>query len=74
MALAYDGDMSGRRQAFLVKLWVDDGASDAHATPPTGVSARGSVEHLESKRRLYFSEMAQLIEFLAVNGNRRDQK
>jgi hypothetical protein len=60
--------MSGRRQAFLVKIWVD-GDGESPATLTVGSRARGSVEHLESKRRLYFSEMAQLIEFLAQNGS-----
>jgi hypothetical protein len=60
--------MSSRKQAFLVKLWVtDEGTTDAASPVPGG--ARGSVEHLESKRRLYFSEIAQLVAFLTTNAD-----
>jgi hypothetical protein len=60
--------MSSRKQAFLVKLWVaGEGTEDR--TPPVPGGARGSVEHLESKRRLYFSEMTQLVAFLTTNAD-----
>ena len=71
MPLPYSSSMSSRKQAFLVKLWVD-GDRDATVAAPARAGARGSVEHLASKRRLYFNEMAQLVEFLSTNTSKRN--
>jgi hypothetical protein len=48
------------QQAFLVKLWLE---ADDVGTPASRGWRRGSVEHLESRRRLYFSDVAELLDF-----------
>ena len=48
------------KDSFLVTLWTDGSYTDG------GVAAgwRGSVEHLATRRRLYFSAPSELIGFL----------
>jgi hypothetical protein len=48
------------KETFIVNLWIesDPNESDKRA------NLRGSVEHLPTRRRLYFSELAELVEFL----------
>jgi hypothetical protein len=53
--------MARRKESFIVKLWID---SDA-ATGAQRAGCRGSVEHLATRRRLYFSEVVELVEFLS---------
>lgn len=48
------------KDSFLVTLWTD--ADDARSA--AAFSWRGSVEHLATKRRLYFSDPNELIVFL----------
>jgi hypothetical protein len=48
------------KDSFLVRLWTEGGHADTEAAP----AWRGSVEHLSSKRRLYFSAPSELIGFL----------
>jgi len=53
--------MAGRgRDSFLVTLWSEGRDDGAEAAP----AWRGSVEHLSTKRRLYFSAPSELIGFL----------
>lgn len=48
------------KDSFLVTLWIEaDGTESAPLIP-----WRGSVEHLATKRRLYFSNPNELIGFL----------
>lgn len=48
-----------REHTFVVRLWVE-AAGDFPAT------LRGSVEHVGSSRRLYFSSLADLNDFIAL--------
>jgi hypothetical protein len=60
--------MTWQKDAFLVKLWCE--APD-HGEPPSA-KLRGSVEHLPTHQRRYFSEIVDLITFLTTTaGNRR---
>jgi hypothetical protein len=65
----YDLGVNERKQAFLLNLWLE---ADGVETPASRGWRRGSVEHLESRRRLYFSDVAELLDFLASCGGRRD--
>jgi hypothetical protein len=60
-----------RKQAFLVKLWLE---ADDVGTPASRGWRRGSVEHLESRRRLYFSDVGELLDFFASWSGRRDSR
>jgi hypothetical protein len=53
-----------RRQqdAFLVKLWCE---SQAHGESPS-TKLRGSVEHLATRQRRYFTEIVDLVTFLTT--------
>jgi hypothetical protein len=53
--------MAQRRAAFLVNVWFDDSA---------GVHVRGSVVHLPSQDRRYFTDMVDLIAFLLLCSER----
>jgi hypothetical protein len=53
--------MAGRgRDSFLVTLWTEGTDDGSNAAP----AWRGSVEHLSTRRRLYFSAPSELIGFL----------
>jgi hypothetical protein len=53
--------MAGRgKDSFLVTLWSEERDAGTGTAPPW----RGSVEHLSTKRRLYFSAPSELIGFL----------
>ncbi len=52
--------MSRRKDAFLVNLWRELGRDD-----PGHADWRGSVEHLASRRRLYFTGITDLVAFLS---------
>jgi hypothetical protein len=60
--------MPRRKSAFLVNVWFETGEPDA---PAAGVW-RGSVEHLDSGRRLYFNEIASLVGFISIWLARRE--
>ena len=53
--------MNRRKYAFLVSVWVETGDEERDMR-----QWRGSVEHLATKRRFYFSEIAELVDFLAL--------
>jgi hypothetical protein len=45
-------------QLFVVRLWRETGA--------TSRGWRGSVEHIGTERRFFFSSLADLVEFIRV--------
>ena len=49
------------KDSFLVTLWSESSEGDSECLPLW----RGSVEHLTSKRRLYFTGPNELISFIA---------
>jgi len=51
--------MARRKDVFFVSLW-----RDGDGLVPTA-DWRGSVEHVHSRRRLYFRELIDLVAFLA---------
>ncbi len=52
--------MVQRKESFIVNLWSErDAGGDAERT-----GCRGSVEHVQTRRRLYFTELVELAEFL----------
>jgi hypothetical protein len=53
--------MGRRKDVFLVNLWRDGGGYDQ----PAAADWRGSVEHVHSRRRLYFTDLIELVAFLA---------
>ena len=57
--------MARRKDVFLVNVWWDGGS--------TGYSRdaewRGSVEHIHTRRRLYFTDLVELVAFLAAYTN-----
>ncbi len=50
-----------RKHAFVLYLWVE-GEPDRDQGEPAW---RGSIEHLPTKRRLYFSVLTDLMRFLS---------
>ena len=53
--------MGRRKDVFLVNLWREgDGQGQ-----PRAADWRGSVEHVHSRRRLYFTDLIDLVTFLA---------
>jgi hypothetical protein len=55
--------MALRKDAFLISLWSESGSLDEAAAPGEW---RGSIEHLSTHRRRYFTELSELIAFLSV--------
>jgi hypothetical protein len=53
--------MKRRKDVFLVNLWRE---AEEHDRPPAA-DWRGSVEHVRSSRRLYFTDLIELVAFLA---------
>jgi hypothetical protein len=47
----------GYGELFLVRLWHEPSES-------RGINQRGYVEHVTSKQRMYFSDLADLNDFL----------
>jgi hypothetical protein len=45
-------------QLFVVRIWREAGARDR--------SYRGSVVHVSTQQRTYFSELADLVEFMRL--------
>ena len=54
--------MARQTDAFLVKLWSEPAAD---GDPPFAL--RGSVEHLPTHRRRYFTEIVDLVAFLTAH-------
>ena len=52
--------MGRRKDVFLVNLWRE-GAGQGQ---PRAADWRGSVEHVQSRRRLYFTDLIELVTFL----------
>ena len=53
--------MFRRKQTFLITLWVENDERDGARE----TDWRASVEHLGTRRRLYFREMGDLVGFLS---------
>lgn len=53
--------MARHKDAFLVNLWFEPNAPGERRAD----GWRGSVEHLSTRRRLYFSDIIELVTFLA---------
>jgi hypothetical protein len=49
--------MPSRKDAFLVNLWVE-------ATEDKPARWRGSIEHLATRQRYYFTVLSELVRFL----------
>jgi hypothetical protein len=50
--------MPSRKDAFLLNLWVEAAGGGEPAR------WRGSIEHLATRRRYYFTVLAELVRFL----------
>ncbi len=62
MTLRYDRAVgTGGKNSFLVTLWSESNEGESEGSPLWC----GSVEHLTSKRRLYFTGPNELIGFIA---------
>jgi hypothetical protein len=55
--------MARRKDTFVVNLWLEPDETGQ----PRGADWRGSVEHLTTRRRLYFSDLVELVAFLAAH-------
>jgi hypothetical protein len=53
-------------QLFVVRIWREAGARDR--------SYRGSVVHVSTKQRTYFSELADLVEFVRLRLEVKDDR
>ncbi len=53
--------MARRREAFLVSLWLESDADEEQS-----LAWRGSVVHLMTQQRRYFTELVDLVAFLAA--------
>lgn len=54
--------MARRKDVFLVNVWRDgESLGYAHAG-----AWRGSVEHVHTRRRLYFTDLVDLVTFLTA--------
>jgi hypothetical protein len=51
-------------QLFVVRIWREAGARDR--------SFRGSVVHVSTEQRTYFSELADLVEFVRLRLELKD--
>lgn len=49
----------GNTQAFIVRIWFEetDGEESAQVQ-------RGSIEHVSSKRQIYFQDMTEMLKFI----------
>jgi hypothetical protein len=56
----YHGAMARHKDAFLVNLWFESRGLDE----PQSVEWRGSVEHLMTQQRRYFTDIVDLVTFL----------
>ena len=54
--------MGRRKDVFLVNVWRDGGALGY----ARDAEWRGSVEHIHTRRRLYFTDLIDLVAFLAA--------
>jgi len=53
--------MGQRRESFLVSLWLEPDSNEEHI-----LAWRGSVVHLVTQQRRYFTELVDLVAFLAA--------
>ena len=60
--------MARHKAAFLVNLWFE---SRERGEPPSA-RWRGSVEHLTTGKRRYFSEIVDLVTFLTAYAREHD--
>lgn len=56
-----------RKATFLVRLWFEP---TGEVLPEHHNGWRGSVEHLDSRRCLYFTHVTDLVAFLATETGR----
>ena len=61
--------MARHKDAFLVNLWFE---SDEHELRRT--AWRGSVEHLMTQQRRYFTEIVDLVTFLTSYPRKADRE
>jgi hypothetical protein len=57
--------MARRKEAFLVNLWFEPRGPGEPGPEPW----RGSVVHLATKQRRYFSDFVELLMFLAAHAS-----
>jgi len=57
--------MARRKEAFLVNLWFEPLGPGEPGPEPW----RGSVVHLATKQRRYFSDFVELLTFLAAHAS-----
>jgi hypothetical protein len=57
--------MARRKEAFLVNLWFEPG----HGGEPGAETWRGSVVHLATQQRRYFSDFLELFTFLTAHAS-----
>lgn len=48
-------------QVFIIRIW-----RELHEKPGVPPEWRGVIEHLQSKRRVYFSDLAKVIQFISL--------
>ena len=49
----------GRTQAFIVRIWFEETNGEDSATV-----RRGSIEHVSSKKRIYFEDLKEMLKFI----------
>ena len=60
--------MARHKDAFLVNLWFESPGGGE----PQSVEWRGSVEHLMTQQRRYFTDIVDLVTFLTAFTSRND--
>jgi hypothetical protein len=58
--------MAPQKEAFLINLWFES----REQGEPSPVAWRGSVVHLFTQERRYFTEIADLVTFLTAYAGR----
>lgn len=51
--------MQGNTQAFIVRIWFEETDGEDGA-----LVRRGSIEHVSSKKRLSFEDLAEILRFI----------
>ena len=51
--------MPRNTQSFIIRIWYEETNNQA-----TALARRGSVEHVSSKRRFFFQDLAQILRFI----------
>ena len=59
MATTIGRTMQGRTQAFIVRVWYEE--TDCEGS---GLVRRGSIEHVCSKKRIFFQDQAEMLKFI----------